>query len=40
MVFGVAWSIDGLIASASRDRSLKLWNPIAGECLKTLEGHR
>ena len=35
----MAWSIDGLLASASRDRTVKLWNPSAGECLKTLEGH-
>ncbi len=42
-VFGVAWSIDGLIASASRDRTLErmiiIWNPSAGECLKVLKGH-
>ena len=39
-VAGIDWSIDGLLASASYDKTVKLWNPSAGECLKTLEGHR
>jgi WD40 repeat protein len=36
----VGWSIDGLLASGSYDETVKIWNPSAGECLKTLEGHR
>ena len=39
-VFAVGWSIDGLLASGSYDETVKIWNPSAGECLKTLEGHR
>ena len=38
-VMSVAWSIHGLLASGSRDNTVKIWNPSAGECLKTLEGH-
>ncbi len=38
---GVAWSIDGLLASCSSDDTVKIWNPSSsGECLKTLKGHR
>src|SRR5258705_6337449 len=29
----------GLLASASRDKTIKLWDPHTGECLRTLEGH-
>ncbi len=36
----VAWSIHGLLASGSFDTTVKIWNPSAGEFLKTLEGHR
>ncbi len=39
-VYAVDWSIDGLLASGSRDWTVKIWNPSAGECLKTLKGHR
>ena len=40
-VFGVAWSIDGLLASCSSDKTVKIWNPSSsGECLKTLKCHR
>jgi WD40 repeat protein len=35
-VFAVAWSINGLLASGSYDRTVKIWNPSADECLKTL----
>jgi WD40 repeat protein len=36
----LSWSIDWLLASASgSDRTVKVWNPSAGKCLKTLEGH-
>ena len=27
------------ICSASDDKTLKLWNAVTGECLRTLEGH-
>ena len=38
-VYAVGWSIDGLLASGSYDETVKIWNPSAGECLKTLK-HR
>jgi len=39
-VFSVAFSHNGqLLASASADRTIKLWNPHTGQCLKTLHGH-
>ena len=39
-VFGVAFSTDGqFLASASADRTIKLWSPHTGQCLKTLYGH-
>ena len=34
-VVSVAWSINGLLASGSCDKTVKIWNPSAGECLKT-----
>ena len=40
-VYGIDWSIDGLLASCSGDGTVKIWNPSSsGECLKTLKGHR
>ena len=40
-VVTVGWRFDGkLLASGSYDKTVKIWNPSAGECLKTLEGHR
>jgi WD40 repeat protein len=40
MVNAVAFSQDGqLLASASGDKTVGLWNPASGEELQTLEGH-
>ncbi|MBW4615539.1 MAG: NACHT domain-containing protein [Desmonostoc vinosum HA7617-LM4] len=39
-VFSVAFSPDGqFLASGSADRTIKLWSPHTGQCLKTLHGH-
>ncbi|MEH2311427.1 MAG: hypothetical protein V7K35_08485 [Nostoc sp.] len=39
-VFSVAFSPDRqFLASASADRTIKLWSPHTGQCLKTLYGH-
>ncbi|MBM4039870.1 MAG: DUF1080 domain-containing protein, partial [Planctomycetes bacterium] len=39
-VTSVAFSPDGtLVATASRDRTLKLWEPATGKCLRTFQGH-
>lgn len=36
----MAWEQrDRYLCSASDDRTLKLWNAVNGECLRTLEGH-
>ncbi|MEH2192755.1 MAG: NB-ARC domain-containing protein [Nostoc sp.] len=39
-VFCVAFSPNGqFLASGSADRTIKLWSPYTGQCLKTLYGH-
>jgi WD40 repeat protein len=39
-VRGVAFSPDGrLLATASIDRTARLWDPATGECVRTLTGH-
>jgi WD40 repeat protein len=39
-VFSVVFSPDDQwLASASADRTIKLWNPHTGQCLRTLHGH-
>ena len=39
-VLGVAFSPDGrLLATASGDKTARLWDPATGDCLRTLTGH-
>ena len=39
-VYGVAFSPDGrLLATASLDKTARVWDPATGECLRTLVGH-
>jgi WD40 repeat protein len=39
-VRSVAWTLDGTkIASASDDKTIKVWNAQMGQCVSTLSGH-
>jgi len=39
-VFSAAWSPDGTkLASGSKDKTVKIWNPATGECLWMVRGH-
>ena len=39
-VNSVAWSHDAArLASASADKTVKIWDPATGQCVSTLEGH-
>ncbi|KAL2198354.1 hypothetical protein P885DRAFT_32223, partial [Corynascus similis CBS 632.67] len=39
-VFSVVWSHDTTrLASASGDKTVKIWDAVAGQCVSTLEGH-
>ena len=39
-VVSLKFSADGLrLASASADKTAKIWDPFSGRCLVTLEGH-
>ncbi|KXX73876.1 Vegetative incompatibility protein HET-E-1 [Madurella mycetomatis] len=40
LVNSVAWSHDASrLASASNDKTVKIWDPATGQCIATLEGH-
>ena len=35
----VAWSAGGKLASASSDKTIKIWNAKTGQCVSTLSAH-
>jgi len=37
--WGVSFDGEGLLASGSWDKTIKLWNVKTGECIRTLNGH-
>eukprot|EP00948_MAST-09A_sp_MAST-9A-sp1_P002318 g2318.t1 len=39
IVFGLSWSVQGILASGSGDMTVKIWNLDNNECETTLEGH-
>ena len=40
VILCVVWSpVDGIIASAAADRTIRIWQSKTGQCLKTLRGH-
>lgn len=39
-VYSVSFNQEGLLASGSYDKTIKLWNFDAGECIRTFNGHK
>ncbi|KAG2487144.1 hypothetical protein HYH03_014257 [Edaphochlamys debaryana] len=38
-VTSVSWSSDGRAIACSESEALRLWDPVSGECIATLQGH-